>query len=163
MAIQLRISPQYFSCPFYVREENPTETNHPLQHPPWEPVSSFPLCDQLTITIYATRLINNQLVVPYCCTNSFKNSFFPFAISHWNLSFDTKRVNSLAMFRNLLMHHPSLLLIVILELHLFICCRAPGSILAILFLSYSLVAMLIYFSTNLFTIKNFILKIKKKT
>ena len=32
--------------------------------------------------------------------------------------------------------------------------RAPGSILAILFLSYSLVAVLAYFSTDLFTIKN---------
>jgi len=29
----------------------------------------------------------------------------------------------------------------------------PGAILAILFLSYSLVAVLAYFSTNLFTIK----------
>ena len=67
---------------------------------------------------YATRLINkHQLVVPYCRTNSFKNSFFPFAISHWNnLSFDTKRVTSQAMFRNLLMQRPiaSLLLLLLL-------------------------------------------------
>ena len=76
MASQLRISPQYFSCPFHVREENQLRliTLYNILHGNLSVPSHSVTSKHLP---YATRLINkHQLVVPYYRTNSLRMPSF---------------------------------------------------------------------------------------